>query len=63
MDYDTVTKKISSKSIDSMIESNLFHLRPCLQFESDLDSDYINYVAPVIMPHVPFDVISVSDLI
>ena len=56
LSYDTVATKISSKSIDSMIQSNLFHLRPCLQFDFDLDSDH-NFVAPFIMPYLPYDVI------
>jgi len=60
--YDTIAKKISSKSIDSMIQSNLFHLRPCLQFDFDLDSDH-NFVAPVIMPHLPYDVIIMKEIL
>jgi len=62
LSYVIIAKKIGSKSIDTMIKGNLFHLRSCLRFNFDLASDH-NVVPPVIMPHLPYDVIVMKEIL
>ena len=59
LDYNTITSKIGTISMDAMIEANLFHLRPCPAFESDLDSTKF----PLVTLHAPYDILIIKQLL
>jgi len=64
VDYDVICNKIGTTAIDTMIENNLFHLRPCSIFDTDIDNGQnFDTKFPVIMPHLPFDVIVMEDIL
>ena len=61
--YNTLCNETSQgqKTVDSMIESNIIHLRPCAVFPFDIEGMYSEY--PIITPHVLCDVLIMKELL
>jgi len=55
---------VTKSALQQLMLNNLFHLRPCSIFDSDIDNGQnFDTKFPVIMPHLPFDVIVMEDIL
>lgn len=57
--YDHLAREIGDKKVDEMIKENVIHLRPCMAFRSGIKN--VSY--PVIMPHLPCDVVIMEQIL
>ena len=60
--YGSLCKTVCQQTVDSLIEQNIIHLRPCGKFPFDVEmvvpSEY-----PIITPHLPCDLMLMAELL
>ena len=62
VEYKSLCKDIGQQSVDSLIEFNIIHLRPCAMFPYDYEM-VDDSIYPIITPHLPCDVAIMKELL